>query len=428
MALEYKFNPFTENMDLVDVIADTVKEKAANFIIIEDGDDYVAINGNTSAEASRDEDFYTVIAAIIAADMWIHIKITSEILVTDTITLADDLLITGVSWGTLLTLANATNKSIFQSTANNSFSIKDMMLNGNKANQTVATPVIDIYQGYDWVLENLFVTLSKGCAVEVGDAGAAQASWTGSLWKCALEYSDQQGLLITRGSNTDLIKCTLAHNIGYNLEVICGNPRVIDNFIDLDYGGGIKFGSGTGSSSGIFSANWITNPDHDQYAFEFASGATNDPSDVSITGNYIQAGTAFHDTSGSWRRVTIANNIIDATTPLTLPFGASSEISIINNTGLNPIGLYAYPFWGTYGINLYSDWQTDPIANTDYDVRISPIRLISTGGTGVDIIIEDGSGNQISNPGATCDEYIPLGWVINFGAFTVAPTVKVYFS
>lgn len=103
----------------------------------------------------------------------------------------------------------------------------------------------------------------------------------------------------------------------------------------------------------------------------------------------------------------------------------------VGNIGFNPQGKITNPFeTTTKTIGFFNGDEASPTASTDYTVVGCDIILSSTdsGNSDCVISIKDGSLNAI-NPVAmsTLDAYyVPVGYVINWGAFTgAAPTVIV---
>ena len=116
------------------------------------------------------------------------------------------------------------------------------------------------------------------------------------------------------------------------------------------------------------------------------------------------------------------------------PWSNHVDFIFKDNEGLNPIGYVATPFKivGSTCIiihpHVYGASAT-PTANTNYEVQGTDIILTSTGGTGVNITVTDLNGNALFMDAATLTlQYIPRGYFVNFGAFSVAPTVTVYFE
>jgi len=94
-----------------------------------------------------------------------------------------------------------------------------------------------------------------------------------------------------------------------------------------------------------------------------------------------------------------------------------------NNMNFNPKGLLATPFVS----NVISLLGTgSPAPSTDYRVADVDVMIQVTGGTGVSITIKDPAGNIVISGVSTLPRtLLPIGYTINFGAFTVAPTVIV---
>lgn len=124
----------------------------------------------------------------------------------------------------------------------------------------------------------------------------------------------------------------------------------------------------------------------------------------------------------------VKNNIVFGNTVAQiLDAGTGSQIK--DNPGYNPVGVIATPFDNATRLVEVSGVAAGPtVASQDYIVRAIPCRIISNGGTAVDITIKDVAGNTIAEPGISCDEWMEIGWKINFGAFTVAPTITVTFK
>lgn len=109
----------------------------------------------------------------------------------------------------------------------------------------------------------------------------------------------------------------------------------------------------------------------------------------------------------------------------------SSQTSMItDNLGWNPVGVVASPF-STIANTIVpmGGNAAKPSPSIDYVIRNTPIVISSTGGTGVSITIKDATGNTITSRVTTLSyAYIPVGYRVNFGAFSIAPTVKIGFN
>jgi hypothetical protein len=65
------------------------------------------------------------------------------------------------------------------------------------------------------------------------------------------------------------------------------------------------------------------------------------------------------------------------------------------------------------------------VASTAYTVSCTDLYIVSSAGTGVSISILDPAGNTMQSGLATFAGTIPVGYSINFGAFSVAPTLVI---
>jgi len=110
-----------------------------------------------------------------------------------------------------------------------------------------------------------------------------------------------------------------------------------------------------------------------------------------------------------------------------------NQTRFLNNSGLNSGGKITNPFNNSHnevGLAKASpvtwSFAAAPSASTAYAVVMSPISVTSTGGTGVSITVEAPGGvTMISGQSTLRAALIPVGWTINFGAFSAAPSVNV---
>jgi len=123
-------------------------------------------------------------------------------------------------------------------------------------------------------------------------------------------------------------------------------------------------------------------------------------------------------------RFEFAGNNVQALTnkTLTIPT-ASTDVNMHDNPGLNPIGKITNPV-GSGTIGSYGGTGAAVSASTDYTIVGGRMLITATGGTGVSITIKDKSGATVQGSIST-PLYITLvqGMKINFGGFSVAPTV-----
>lgn len=97
-----------------------------------------------------------------------------------------------------------------------------------------------------------------------------------------------------------------------------------------------------------------------------------------------------------------------------------------DNIGLNPYGAITNPISTTHNTLGIVGATATPVASTDYTISQVDQWVVVTGGTGVAITIKDPGGNTLQSGLATFSGLLPQGFKINFGAFTVAPTVASY--
>ncbi|MDH5461183.1 MAG: hypothetical protein OEX09_03030, partial [Candidatus Bathyarchaeota archaeon] len=122
----------------------------------------------------------------------------------------------------------------------------------------------------------------------------------------------------------------------------------------------------------------------------------------------------------------IGNTIRGATKPVIVIPKFNLRNTIRNNIGINPVGIIALPFEETGATVGIEGDESIPAANMDYVVAGVDIFITSSGGTGVSIAIKDQNGNSVASGLATLNaQFLPVGYKINFGAFTSAPTVTV---
>lgn len=104
---------------------------------------------------------------------------------------------------------------------------------------------------------------------------------------------------------------------------------------------------------------------------------------------------------------------------------ADPTFQAYNNNCFNPFGKITNDFISGF-VGLCGTGTT-PVASTNYQVCGMPISMSTTGGTGVSITIFDPGGNTLQSGihelNAT---YLPIGYKVNFGGFSVNPTVVVF--
>lgn len=132
-------------------------------------------------------------------------------------------------------------------------------------------------------------------------------------------------------------------------------------------------------------------------------------------------------TGGIVGNVTIASNII-TTSPTPIKLDKGTGIVVRNNVGYNPVGKISTPFATSPSTMGPMGNSTSPSSNTIYKVSGVDLYFTSSGGIGVSITIEDILGNTVYSPGPGLPVpfFVPVGYQISFGLFSVAPTVVVF--
>jgi parallel beta-helix repeat protein len=161
--------------------------------------------------------------------------------------------------------------------------------------------------------------------------------------------------------------------------------------------------------------------------------------------NIIIANNMFYDDLGTTRQAnafrfgydgTIQNVVIIGNNVVRSPgmfqtggAGTLANVQVAENQGYNPFGKTGNFVFGA----RIAPWGSGStvVANTDYRIDGSNgIYITSSAGTGVSITIRDAATNTLYAPGATLTVpfFVPYNDIVNFGGFSVAPTVSVWFS
>jgi hypothetical protein len=116
--------------------------------------------------------------------------------------------------------------------------------------------------------------------------------------------------------------------------------------------------------------------------------------------------------------------------PAILTSNHTATLLIRDNLGYNNLlGLITNPFYSTYvsiaKVGLAGS-SAAPVASVTYKAYCVDQHIISTAGTGISITVYDPLGNAVYSGLATFDGMLYVGWAINWGAFSVAPTVVSY--
>lgn len=99
---------------------------------------------------------------------------------------------------------------------------------------------------------------------------------------------------------------------------------------------------------------------------------------------------------------------------------------IANNKGFNDTkGKLSTPFNTTNTKIGLGGTASAPTASTTYTANYTSLYVVASGGTGVSITVADPAANTAQSGLTSFSGLLPAGYTINFGAFSVAPTVYV---
>src|SRR2546422_10792239 len=169
---------------------------------------------------------------------------------------------------------------------------------------------------------------------------------------------------------------------------------------------------------------------------DFAGGPVNEWSTVVGNTFYVQntASTIGVYVGQNKDNITITSNnfvMLGPSSTAISYFSGTTRLNVIatDNLGYNPIGKTTNFVLGS----TIAPWGTSStvVASTDYVIQATPLLMTSTGGTAVSITVKDNLGNTVTGLSALATltaQYIPQGYKVNFGAFSGAPTVTVFWQ
>lgn len=381
----------------------------------------------------------------------------------------NNLVIEGEGPGTILKLNDGVNKDVITQVGTDpcyNVLFRNFTIDGNKANNSEGGSGIHLRMEM-CRLENLFVhdCLETGILDLVDDLGSLGIIYR-DLW---ISGCGERGMSV--GTDTTVLSCYVgecgerggdpffvwyASNVflyGWSSKIVgchiwgarAGTAGIFMNYstdcifadtvIEENLGPGMWI-AGEGNYHQIignsFDNNSFGSPGtYDAILFDIEEGLTGNRNIISDNVFFIEAGgVAPHRycvrESERCDYNVIQDNMMESgyTTGAVLIFGVHTIVK--DNLGYNPVGVCATPFNNTaYTISNFGVAAGPTVADQDYSVLHTPCLIISTGGTGVAITIKDQAGTTIKTPGATCQEWLEPSWMINFGPFTVAPTVTV---
>lgn len=339
--------------------------------------------------------------------------------------------------------------------------LRDVLIQGNNAagQNGVEYNASGGYNPMDCQLENVFVD-GVGQYGYVLGGGGSNSGVKLFMDRCYAEYCGSHGIYQTDSKSVlSMDQCFVqgnngsgyvqainqiiffrAHNCFFGLNALTGltlgadgntSNSVVGCHIYANTRQGILIPSGApGVGAGTFNDN----------EFDGNGGASYPQVDIqfsntsfTIVGNRFFAGTGLvnHIRAQSANPMVgvIADNTFRNTItglPILMTSNANNAVVIKNNSGLNDIyGKIATPFnASTHRIGLFGS-AAAPVASTDYWAEGTDLYVGAFGGTGVSITIKDWNGNALQSGNNFNNGVLPNGYGINFGAFSVAPTVNV---
>lgn len=310
--------------------------------------------------------------------------------------------------------------------------MQGVQIHGNTG-MSVTCPLIYLRDSYDVTIQNSFICRGKGDGIQLGSADGVYHPWAIDILNCPVEYFGGIGINIYGSHNTNLESLTIAFNTGYGINVGGVNSNadatITDSCIVASYKDAIHIGK---YCSAIITDNEFECHDITQnYSGILIDCISNTLRPIIISHNTFNNyyGLYFKTAYRNNQMTIEGNDFTQCTKACNFPILIHKGI-VTDNLGLNPIGKYTKPFINAFDSNYIepNNGKAAPSNGITYTVQVAPCRIISTGGTGVNINTYDGKGNLMKNYGSTCDVTLAIGQTINFGAFSSSPTVSVFFE
>lgn len=338
-------------------------------------------------------------------------------------------------WDSVIILGPNMNEPLITIKGHTSLYMQGIEIEGNKAqNPSYTGPMIYLIDSYDVTLRDCFLEDGHGSGIQIGAIDGTKSAWSVDIINCPIEYFDGNAITITGSNNCDMESLTLGSNHGYNIDMTGVNSSypnavVTNSYIVSAYQDSIRLGKYAALQASNNRFTYGAEKSYNGILFDSPSDTLRS---ILITNNFFetQYGLYFDSARFNNKIIVQGNDFLSCTYACNFPMNITKGI-VVNNNGLNPIGKYANPFI-YYGNGIYyiepNNGKTSPTKNTLYSVQVAPCRIISVGGTNVNISIYDGKENLIKSYGGTCDIYLAIGQGINFGNFITPPTVSIYFT
>jgi len=284
----------------------------------------------------------------------------------------------------------------------------------------------------DVILDDILMFDIGGNGWHQGSSATGIKTW---IRNCYFERCRQNGVRNEKGT-CQVYGCYIQNNTLFGIDATSSSYlEAFGNYIWQNAGGGVQLWSMT-SGATVHDNNFNNNGDntHPVIVLKSLTTATtravvhdNVMIDTRASGSacnfFIQAtlGVNANVQNNTMTGQKSGNDAINVATH------ASNNLTIAQNAGYNGTkGSITNPIDTTNNRLGVAGNTATAVASTDYVVSEVEQYLVVTGGTGVSISIKDPAGNTVRSGLTTLAERIPLGFKINLGAFSVAPTVASY--
>ena len=405
--LEAKYRELLSNYTL---------ERLASYIIRINGSTIEAVNGSTGKIDYSGADARTVIQSAIDTlpSTGGHVHFKSLFTLTAQIDLIGNLVLSGEGMGTGLKTSDNLNIYLVNGNDVDNIAFVNLELDGNKANRPGSGWTKS--GAYFWECDRVsFIS----CYIHDFPTGS----------NVPAIYSASEGV-----DNPGSIHISNSYSWGNEYGFVMGSLLQKLSIIGCESNGDAKFVAALRGFGVKVIGNTILNgisSTKPSIFFEYPS--PEDPEE--FYGQNIVVNNYFYNNSNCIRvtdkvtNVLIEGNVFRSNTQILdlAAFDYPDQVIIRNNVGLNPYGQITTPFnTGFNTIGLMGN-SSAPSANTDYTIVSFDQLITSTGGTGVSITIMDPSDNIVASGLTSLSaQFLPIGYKINFGDFTVAPTVTAF--
>lgn len=271
----------------------------------------------------------------------------------------------------------------------------------------------------DIYIERVGVFIVGGNGIHIANPGK---HWLNEVY---VEDCKQNGMLLVNDFFTRVTNSYVFGNILHGINADTAPDGALFQLSNSIISSNVLYGVNVKRTAGfVASGNYFYNNGSNTTAQVVLNGNTsvtfvgNEINDDRASGTRSQYGV--NATAGASTGIVSNNSFLGAyhTAPLGVTIVCPS-LSIVNNPGVNPINQMTNPF-ATTSIGLGGATAV-PIASTDYTVSSCGIFITSANSSNANnaIVVKDGAGNTVSSPGGTMTAlFVPVGFVINWGAFT----------